>query len=168
MRRLVLVISVCAALFAAFASAGSASKPVRGPFAGPPPTTFPAGMVCPFSVYAEAVENRQTETVFSDGTVLVTGFFLTLVRNVETGKELTLVSQGSVRIDPEDGNLRVTIDGPIIVFFFPGDAGPGDASVGRSYFFHGRTSFLVDTTTFLISSFDHSGKATDLCAALSS
>jgi hypothetical protein len=86
--------------------------------------------------------------------------------NTENDKELTLVSGGSVRLSPEGANLRVEIRGPIIFFFFPGDAGPGDTSVGRSYYFHGHTSGLLDPSTFVGLSFEHHGVATDLCAAL--
>jgi len=151
---------------AALAPAANAAKPVRNPFVAPPPTTFPAGLVCPFEVFVETVENRQTETIFSDGTTKITGFFSTRVVNTENDEELTLVSGGSVRLSPEGANLRVEIRGPIIFFFFPGDAGPGDTSVGRSYYFHGHTGGLVDPSTFVGLSFDHHGVATDLCAAL--
>lgn len=165
-RRAILVIFVLAAFLAVFASSGNAAKPVRGPALGPPSLSFPAGVVCPFEVYAEALVNRQTETIFSDGRIVYTGFFLTKVANVENDEELTLVSQGPVRLEPEGQNLRISSQGPIIFFFFPGDAGPGDDSVGRTYFFHGNTSTLVDPATGAFLSFDYVGKATDLCAAL--
>jgi hypothetical protein len=165
-RRVTLVTLVLTAFLVVFVSEGTAAKPVRGPALGPPSLSFPAGMVCPFEVFAEAVENRQTETVFSDGTIVYTGFFLTRLVNVENDKELTLVSQGPVRLSPEGENLRISTQGPIIFFFFPGDAGPGDDSVGRTYIFHGNTSTLVDPATGLFLSFDYRGRATDLCAAL--
>ena len=166
LRRLSLVVVVLAACTAALVPAANAAKPIRNPFVAPPPTTFPAGLVCPFEVFVEAVENRQTETIFSDGTIKVTGFFSTRVVNTENDEELTLVSGGSVRLSPEGDNLLVEIRGPIIVFFFPGDAGPGDVSVGRTYYLHGHTSAVVDPATFLFVSFEHRGEATDLCAAL--
>ena len=167
LRRVTLVVVMLAACTAAFVPAANSAKPIRGPAEGPPSFTFPAGMVCPFAVFAEAVENRQTETIFSDGSILITGFFLTRVVNVENDKELTLVSGGPVRLSPEGENLRVTTHGPIVFFFFPGDAGPGDDSIGRTYFFHGNTSTLVVPATGEFLSFDHRGQATDLCAALS-
>lgn len=165
-RRVILVVVVLMACTAALVPATNAAKPLRNPFLAPPPTTFPAGVVCPFEVFVEVVENRQTETVFSDGTIKITGFFSTRVVNTENDEELTLVSGGSVRLSPEGANLRVEVRGPIIFFFFPGDAGPGDTSVGRSYYFHGHTSGLLDPTTFAGLSFEHHGQATDLCAAL--
>ena len=167
-RRIGIVAVVVAACTAALIPAANAAKPDRHPAAGPPPTTFPAGMACPFAVFAEGVENRQTETVFSDGRVLVTGFFRTRVVNLATGKELSLVSQGSVRLTFTETQLHVSISGPIIFFFFPVDAGPGDVSTGRSYYFHGNVDGVVDLATGLGLSFSYSGRADDLCAALAS
>jgi hypothetical protein len=166
LKRVTLVVLMLAACMAGFVPAASADKPIHNPFVAPPPTTFPAGLVCPFEVFVETVENRQTETIFSDGTTQITGFFSTRVMNTENDKEVTLVSGGSVRLTPEGANLRVEVRGPIIFFFFPGDAGPGDTSVGRSYYFHGLTGGLVDPSTFVGLSFEHHGAATDLCAAL--
>lgn len=166
LRRITFVVVVIAACTAALAPTANSAKPDRHPFTGPPPTTFPAGLVCPFAVFAEGVENRQTETIFSDGTVLVTGFFRTRVVNLSTGKELSLVSQGSVRLTFDGPLLRISTRGPIIFFFFPGDAGPGDVSKGRSYYFHGNVDGVVDLTTGLGLSFAYNGRADDLCAAL--
>jgi hypothetical protein len=162
----VTLVVVLAACTAAFVPAADSAKPIRNPFVAPPPTTFPEGMVCPFEVFAETVENRQTETTYSDGTTKITGFFSTRVVNTENDKELTLVSGGSVRLSLEGANLRVEVRGPIIFFFFPGDVGPGDVSVGRTYYFHGYTSAVVDLSTFVGLTFEHHGEATDLCAAL--
>jgi hypothetical protein len=164
-RRLTLVVVVLAACTAALVPAANSAKPIRNPAVGPPSLEFPAGAVCPFAVFAEPVENRQTETIFSDGRITYTGFFLTRVVNTENDKELTLVSGGPVTLTPEGDNLRIETRGPIIFFFFPGDAGPGDDSVGRTYFFHGHTSTLADPTGLFLS-FEHQGMATDLCAAL--
>jgi len=166
LRRVTLVVVVLAACTAAFVPAANSAKPIRGPAGGPPSLTFPAGVVCPFAVFAEAVENRQTETIFSDGTIVYTGFFLTRVVNVENDKELTLVSQGPVRLSFEGATVHLSTQGPIIFFFFPGDAGPGDDSVGRTYIFYGNTATVADAATFAFLSFDYDGRAVDLCAAL--
>ena len=166
MRRGITLVVGLAACVALLVPAANAAKPIRTPGVSPPPTTFPAGMVCPFPVFAEGVENRQTQTVFSDGTILVTGFFRTRVVNVSTGKELSLVSGGSVRLNFDGPVLHVSIRGPIIFFFFPGDAGPGDITKGRSYYFHGNVDGDVDLATGLGLSFDSTGRAEDLCATL--
>jgi hypothetical protein len=69
--RVTLVVVMLAACMAALVPAANAGKPTRNPFVAPPPTTFPAGLVCPFEVFVETVENRQTETIFSDGTIKI-------------------------------------------------------------------------------------------------
>jgi hypothetical protein len=154
------------ALAAVLAGSATAAKPIRGPALGPGSFTFPAGVVCPFAVLAEEVENRQTETIFSDGTVVYTGFFLTRIVNLENDEEITLVSGGPARLSQEGANTRLSTQGPIIFFFFPGDAGPGDPSVGRTYIFYGNTSTLADSATFAFLSFSYKGRAIDLCARL--
>ena len=89
------------------------------------------------------------------------------VVNVSTGKELSLVSGGSVRLNLNGPVLHVSIRGPIIFFFFfPGDAGPGDITKGTSYYFHGNVDGDVDLATGLGLSFEFNGRADDLCAAL--
>lgn len=165
-RRLAVVTLVVAVVGAVLATAAFASKPVRSPAQAPPPSTFPAGVVCPFPVFVEAVENRQTQTVFSDGRILVTGFTSARVVNLTNGNETTLNVSGSVRMTPQGSLLDVTSSGPLLIFFFPGDAGPGDVGTGRTYLFHGRTEFLVDPSTFTFLSFSHRGQATDVCALL--
>ena len=166
MTKLIAVVVSAAALTAAFAGGASAAKPIRNPADGPPLLDFPAGMVCPFPVVAEALENRQTETVFSNGDIVYTGFFLTRVTNVANGASLTLVSGGPVRLTPGPITTQITSNGPIIFFFFPGDAGPGDNNMGRTYFFRGRTETVADSETFAFNSFAYTGKADDLCTAL--
>ena len=167
MTRFLAAVVLTAALTAGLAAGAGATKPIRIPAAGPPSLTFPAGLVCPFPVFAEAVENRQTQTTFSNGDILFTGFFLTRVTNMANPENtLTLVSQGPVRVSFGETTFRITSHGPIIFFFFPGDAGPGDDSTGRTYFFHGQTKTVADAATGLFLSFSNTGKADDLCAAL--
>jgi hypothetical protein len=167
MKKFLAIAIVAAALTAALADGAGATKPIRNPAGGPPSLTFPAGMVCPFPVFAEAVENRQTATEFSNGDVQVTGFFLTRVTNVlNPDNTLTLVSGGPARLTFGETTFHLTTRGPLIFFFFPGDAGPGDVSTGRTYFFHGRTETEIVTETGAFLSFEYTGKADDLCAAL--
>ena len=127
--------------------------------------SFPAGMVCSFAVDAEVATNRQFSLTFSSGKVATHGFFEgTLLAN---GNELSVVQPGSMVITPADNDLiNVTLNGPIVVFFFPGDAGPGDTSTGRTYLLKGHAELLVDPETFEFLEFEHSGAAEDLCAAL--
>jgi hypothetical protein len=167
MKKLLAVAILAAVLTAALASGAGATKPIRNPAAGPPSLAFPAGGVCPFPVFAEVLENRQTETIFSNGEIQFTGFFLTRVTNMANpDNSLELVSGGPVRLSFGETTFHITTRGPIIFFFFPGDAGPGDDSVGRTYYFHGHTEIEAVQATGLFVSFEFSGKADDLCAAL--
>ena len=91
----------------------------------------PRGHGGPFEVYGEALGTSAESG--TDGRTVYTGFFLTKIVNVENDKEITLVSQGPGASGSPDGqNVRISSQGPIIFFFFPGDAGPGDDSVGRT------------------------------------
>jgi hypothetical protein len=160
------VLSLLVLAAAALAASALAAKPIRGPAASPGELDFPAGMVCSFPVHATPLENRQTETIFSSGKVQVTGFFASGVVNAANGKELSLVTPGPVRLTQEGDLLAVNASGPLLVFFFPGDAGPGDVTMGRLYLVRGHTQILVDPSTFTFLSFSSSGSATDICAAL--
>jgi hypothetical protein len=140
------------------------AKPVRRPA----PITgfsFPAGLVCPFAVEAQVVTNRQTETTFASGKIAITGFFAG--RLIGNGNEITLPAPGPIFLAPRsDGLLELKAVGPTILFFFPGDAGPGDTATGRTYLLKGHAEILVDPTTFAFLEFTHSGTAVDLCALL--
>lgn len=167
MSRRFLVATVLLGVVAGLSAAtAQAAKPERGPAGSPPPADFPAGLVCSFPVHVEAAETRQIQTIFSDGTIVRTGFTSTLVRNAaEPENELILVTQGRQHITFEGDNLRLRTQGPILFFFFPGDKGPGNENEGRTYLITGNTEVLVDPNfTFL--SFSFSGRARDICAEL--
>ena len=166
MRKLLRASVLLTVAAAVFAAAAQGAKPVRAPAGSPPPADFPAGLVCSFPVHVEVAEHRQTDTIFSDGSIVRTGFSSTLVRNAaEPENELILNTQGRQHITFEGDNLRLRTQGPILFFFFPGDKGPGDESEGRTYLITGNTEVLVDPNfTFL--SFSYSGRARDICAEL--
>jgi hypothetical protein len=167
MARRLVVPSALVLAAAVFAGSALAGKPDRSPAGGPPSLEFPAGVVCPFAVKAEALENRQTVTVFDNGKTQFTGFFLTGVTNLANGKSVELVSGGPVRItDAGGGLINLQTSGPLVFFFFPGDAGPGDVSTGRTYYIRGNTHVLVDPVTSAFHAFDYSGNARDICAEL--
>jgi hypothetical protein len=159
------VATLLAAFVAALgASAAYGDKPAREP-AESGNFSFPAGMVCPFAVEGEVAANRQTQTTFSNGKVAYTGFFAS--RLIANGKETTLVTPGPVFITPgADGLLYLKSTGPLIFFFFPGDAGPGDTSTGRTYLFKGHVEVVIEPATFEFLGFSYSGQAVDLCAVL--
>jgi hypothetical protein len=164
LKRHVAVVAFAAAV-ALFGVVGAyGAKPAREPA----PLTgfsFPAGVVCPFAVEAEVVTNRQTLTTFSSGKTAFRGFFAG--RLTGNGNEITVKAPGPITItERSDGLLELKATGPTNIFFFPGDAGPGDTSTGRTYLLKGHAEILVDPTTFAFVEFTHSGTAVDLCAAL--
>lgn len=167
MARRLVVSSALILAAAVFAGSALAGKPDRGPAGGPPSFDFPAGVVCPYAVRAEAVENWQTVTVFDNGKTQFTGFFLTRVTNLANGKSVELVSGGPARItDAGGGLINLQTSGPLVFFFFPGDAGPGDVTKGRTYFVRGNAKVLIDPVTSVFHRFEYSGNARDICAEL--
>jgi hypothetical protein len=160
-------LAICVAGLAAAALAGSAAadKPDRGP-APAADFEFPAGMVCPFAVTAVTAENRQHVTAFANGKLQFNGFFETQLTNASNGKSITLNSSGSVRLIPAGDEVRIRSSGPLIWFLFPGDAGPGDVTTGRTLYVRGNTEVLADPATFEFHFFETKGNVTDLCAEL--
>ena len=165
MARQALAICVVALAAAALAGSAAADKPDRGP-APSGPLDFPAGAVCPFPVSGIPTENRQHLTAFANGKVAFNGYFEAQLTNVSNGKSITLNANGAVRLTPEGDLLRIQSSGPIIWFLFPGDAGPGDVTTGRTYLVKGNTDVLADPATLAFHSFETNGNVTDLCAAL--
>jgi hypothetical protein len=164
MRHVVVAVLAAAVLAVFGVGAAYGAKPVREP-AQLTGFSFPAGLVCPFAVEAEVVTDRVTETMFSSGKVALRGFFAG--RLIGNGNEITVAAPGPITITPRsDGLIDFKSTGPSIIFFFPGDAGPGDTSTGRTYLLKGHTEILVDPTTFAFLDFTFSGRAVDLCAAL--
>lgn len=123
-------------------------------------------MACTFALAGEPVESNQTETIYSSGKLKITGHFVGDLTNLDNGKSITVNASGSVRLSPEGDNIRLVSAGPVIFSSFPGDAGLGEISTGRTYLTHGHTEVLVDAATFTFLSFETKGKVTDLCAAL--
>lgn len=124
MKKFLIVAGLAMALTTALVGGAGATQPIRNPAEGPGSFTFPAGVVCPFPVFAEALENRQTETIFSNGDIQYTGFFLTGVTNLDKPENtLSLVSQGPARLSFGETTFQLTTRGPIIFFFFPGMRG---------------------------------------------
>lgn len=165
MARHVLAICVVGLAAAALAGSAAADKPDRGP-ATSPAFDFPAGLVCPFAVSAVPTENRQHETVFANGKLAINGYFEAQLTNVANGKSITLNASGAVRVTQAGDQVRIQGSGPLIWFLFPGDAGPGDVTTGRTYLVKGNTEVLADPATLAFHSFETDGNVTDLCAEL--
>ena len=165
-RRSCAVLVATLTLLVGVSSSAYAAKPDRGP-EGPADVTFPAGIACPsFSVRVQS-DSRGWVNTFSNGKVQSTGYERSTVTNLSNGAQIELIANGRVAITPrEDGRLDLDITGPQFIFFFPGDAGPGDQSTGRTYYFKGHARIVTDET-FTFYEFAFSGTSTDICAALS-
>ena len=123
-------------------------------------------MVCPFAVSGVPTENRQHLTAFANGKVAFNGYFEAQLTNVANGKSITVNSNGALRLTQAGDETRIQSSGPLIWFLFPGDAGPGDVTTGRTYLVKGHTEVLADPATFAFHSFETNGNVTDLCAEL--
>lgn len=165
MARQALAICVVALAAAALAGTAAADKPDRGP-APSADFEFPAGMVCPFPVIGTTIENRQHLTSFANGKVAFNGYFEVQVTNAANGNSITALSNGAVRLTEAGDDIRIQSTGPLVWFLFPGDAGPGDVSTGRTYLVKGNTTVLADPDTFAFHSFETTGSVTDLCEAV--
>lgn len=165
-RRSCAVLVATLTLLVGASSSAYAAKPDRVPEA-PADVTFPAGIVCPSFAVQVLGETRSWVNTFSSGKVQATGYERVAVTNVSNGEQIELIANGRVAISPrEDGLLTLEITGPQFIFFFPGDAGPGDQSTGRTYYFRGHTTIVTDAT-FTFYEFAFSGTSFDVCAALS-
>jgi hypothetical protein len=142
--------------------ATSASKPVREPL---PAADFTLEDVCSFDVLLEVTTNKEFITTFSNGRQLITGAFRVRVTNVESDESLDLNIPGPGALtENADGSLTLESHGPWLLWFFPGDLGPG--SPGQLFVNNGNFvqtfqpggAVMIDKQT---------GTQTDICAALS-
>src|SRR6478735_3528160 len=149
-----LVAAVALTLGAAVAlgPAASASRPVRMPAPTGNSNLFPAGTACPFTVQGELVGGNQVFTIYDDGRFHATGRHLDQFTNLDSGLSTRLDLQGSVDVVPTaDGGSIIRASGVTAFVFFPGDAGPGDAQLGRTYLFHGQFMGVTDPSGALTS-----------------
>ena len=133
----------------------------------PVDVVFAPGEACLSFPVRIQTETRGSIKVFASGASQSTGYERAWVTNVSSGKQLELMVNGRVRIifPPSGGEGELTITGPQIIIFFPGDAGPGEESEFRMYYFKGNASVIIDEN-FAFLEFAFSGSSIDLCAAL--
>jgi hypothetical protein len=120
---LVLVASVLIGLFAASAAA---AKPRKGPCtlcitAG----TFPAGLVCPFTVSFQDVVDRKFQIVYPNGFFRILGHRVLEVANEDTGESRTFVLSAMFTFVFDGPRIEAIGHGPSMSFFLPGDLGEG-------------------------------------------
>lgn len=131
---------------------------------------FPAGQACDFPLQVQVFGFTQVfrEFVDKDGNIVRTlsagkGSDL-LFTNLATGATFFLKGNGSVtRITfNTDGSQTQTITGHNVLILFPTDNPPGPSTIQHV----GRVVFTVDTNG-VFTVLEATGKATDICAALS-
>ncbi len=140
--------------------------------ADPPDFTidFPAGSACAFELLIEGSGGNQVYREFLDKNDNVirtlsagTGSALTFT-NLDTGATFSSKSNGAVThvtYNPDGPSTWVTT-GHNVLILFPTDTPPGPSTT----LYVGRVVFTVDTS-FNFALQQHSGTATDICAALS-
>ena len=160
------LVTALGTLLMVLSSSAFGAKPDRTPEA-PADVVFPAGVACPSFEVRIQTETRGSVNVFANGEIQSTGYERAWVTNLSSQRQLELIVNGRVHIIPPNGGEgEFVATGPQIIIFFPGDAGPGDESEARMYYFKGDSRAIIDELfTFL--EFEFSGKSMDLCAALS-
>lgn len=129
---------------------------------------FPAGAVCSFELVGTPVSNRGVITTFApdangDVRQLITGTLVETFSNAGTSRSLTVNISGPFQVVMHaDGSATFTLNGPTLVFFFPGDVPSGPQAFINS----GRAVIDFTTTGQQILE-SRTGNVQDLCAALS-
>jgi len=158
---LVILVAVLPLLFA---SPATAEKPSRFPLVA---EGFTATDVCAFPVRLDLLLNNQSVIEFADGRTTITGHFVSRLTNLnDPSKTLVVEASGPIFILPNpDGTFTLKATGQNIIFFFPGDLGPGEP--GGIFLIRGLTLEQFDADfNFVVGSFTHQGDMQDLCAVL--
>ena len=126
MRRLSLVLSGTIVLALLASSVASAEAPTRIPW---PTESFTVdASICGFAVDVTVVSQNETLTIFSDGSVILTGTLKLAFSNTVTGTTITRNVSGPVFVRPNaDGSGTETLTGPSFLAFAAGDLGAGSA-----------------------------------------
>jgi hypothetical protein len=161
------------ALSLAFPLAASAGPPGDRVPPGTVIQDLPAGMVCPAAtgeVTWTIVDGQYSVVAKPDGRVMqVLGASDLMVTSVATGKSVVLKAAGMTSISSAGPDALVARSSGLTVWgFFPGDAGPGVQTAGRTYYFVGTSTALLGLPDWTGLTFSYSGKILmDVCAAIS-
>ncbi len=173
MRRLFGLATVVIALSLLFPLGASAGPPGARI---PPGTVFidaPAGLICPAAIgdVTWTVLDGQGSVVGKPGGRLMAGMGTAHVKvaSAATGKFVVVDISGAGSASPVgDELLAYHISGMQLWGLFPGDAGPGDRTSARTYYFVGTTTALLVAADGTALEFSYSGKIVmDVCAAIS-
>lgn len=146
---------------ATLAPVALAAKPERVTVPIGTDVTDPAGAVCPFAVRTKLIGGNQTMWLFESGRVILAGTHIDEITNLENGKSVVLSLHGPISIT--SSSIRAV--GRVAFAFFPGDAGPGDTSIGRLYVFTG--AVRIETDEFgVFTDFSSIGRMEDVCAMI--
>ena len=154
----VAVIVLCLSVVQPALGAGPTKEPAPSD-----PISFPAGLVCDFPLRIEAERSKASMKIFANGRVMISGFFLARVTNLNPGgRSITFNNSGAVTLTPNaDGSLNVTARGQLLFYFFPEDV--GGARLLRT------TGIIRETLSAdnVVTAFSHSGRAPEnLCVTL--
>ena len=121
--------------------AALADKPQKFPLpAGP--FQLPAA-VCGFPIDFVPLQNNESGKIFSNGTFAVSGVLKARLSQLEHRQVSRLEHLGRGNHRPRsDGTALLTSHGPALVFFLPGQLGPG--SSGALLFVHGPFMEVLD------------------------
>jgi hypothetical protein len=142
------------------APAASADKPAREFL---PAEDFTLTGVCAFPVREEVTTNNEFITTFTDGRQLITGSLKVRATNLDSGKALDLnISGPGVITENADGSVTLDAYGSWLIWFFPGDLGPG--SPGQLFVNSGHFVETFSSTGVTVDK--QTGSQQDICAAL--
>jgi hypothetical protein len=133
---------------------------------------YAPGQICPEDIAPAGVQlqligGNEAITVFDDGRFLATGLHIIEVTNTAfPERSIILDVHGNFVAVPQlDGSSIGRGDGATAFSFFPGDAGPGDASTGRFYLFTGSMEEVTNTSG-AVTAFESVGSSEDVCAMI--
>src|SRR5438128_7861073 len=152
-----------AAMVAALAPApAAADQPVREGLPAAPFTLDAS--ICGFAVDLAFPTNQEFITTFSNGKQIITGSLFSTLTNEQNHKSLTIniSGPGSIVTDA-NGNTAAILSGRSLIFFFPGQLGPG--SPGLLILTSGPVTIVSDPTGNLVSFDRTSARVQGMCSA---
>jgi uncharacterized protein YaiE (UPF0345 family) len=138
-------------------------QPSRDPTPPPPGTSFTLPGICAFDVQVTVTVNKEYTLTFSNGAQIITGALVVKLTNLSTNKSTTLNIAGPGFTTA--GSSQLTLSGSSLIFYFPGDLGPG--TPGALLWTRGPVTVTFDATGAVTAIDRTSASATDMCKVLS-
>jgi hypothetical protein len=165
--RLVATGAVAVVLAACLCASASAAKPVRTflPYGGLPPEGITISGICLFPVQLTPTLGNEHLKEFGNGRSLITGRTQGTLTNLVTGRSIRInVPLAAHQTLAEDGVLTVRVTGRVLIWFFPGELGPGSPGFIRIY--SGQEILRLDASGNTLSFTQIGGTSRDVCALL--